>query len=708
MPSNQQQFEAFFKHFVNNIQAIEVDLHRLLKYIDSCRSESQRYESNDSVVASEYLFCGSIACLCRLLDIGMDASVLQKGKELIGHACTLLPEDKEYRLYNLLYSIFDINPNNGRDAFQTMKDIYKKCPSFRLLDKNCLSAEWAEDRFIQSFSLYLTPVVENLMKTADADTCIEACTLLATMPQISVKLKAYTYQSRILFGQYKLEESLRTAKLGVELLGFNHPYNHKEEMSLLWAECWTRVATCNRAKKEYDFAMSLYEKGASNGIPECIHLLGEMYERGESEDADPKMAEELYQKACSLKNMYEQEMREEQEKLEQEKKAEEERIRKEKERIRLESEKRQRLKALAQLKKKNKTEKILIPIFCVCLLVGCYLGISFLGKPTAKDVLYDYVKQKTAIIDYSLDDQPFIILMNHDGIFYDNLKAKNKIIPVGEKMPLHSLGVFPLSEGPAYLIPEIEGGWTITTSKSLGIKKIANSSFLFYHKGTEDSDTRSFHDCYLLVNNKDTMLVLHLEKATIEGSVVHMSTTSDLLTASSCADRLNKEFNSNEMNEIKSLEMSTFHANIDFDVAEKMKTSINGAIYFPYLDRTFYPAQFNEKTVLNTFVKDARVLIAGQLTDNILSKLINLDQTTQLYCSPDKKSTFASVLDYAEKHDIYSLYMIDNAKRTSKLVEHAKAIEYLPDKIHLIKHGKVLLLFNSNKHVYYDYYGNML
>ena len=702
MPSYQEQFTAFFNVFWEEIQKNVVDLHRSLELVSICRTKALDVENDDSVTASEYWFCGFIACFCHLLDNGMSVVVLNDGKEMIDHALSLLPEDKEYRLYHIIYSIFEIDRNDGMKAYLKMKDIYKECPSFRLLDKNLLPAEWAEDRFNQLFSRYLIPIVDNLMETADKETCIEACSLLSSMPPTLAKLKAYTYLSRILFEQNKFDESLRTAKLGVELLGSNHPFNHKEEISLLW----TRVATCNRAKTEYDFAMSLYEKGASNGIPDCIKYLGEMYEKGESEDPDPKLAEELYEKARTLKDQYDCEAKEEQERVERERKAEEERIRQEEERKRLEDEKRKKKEALAKLKKKNRTKKIILAVTSSCLFAGCILGILFLVKHYPKDTLSNYVKQKVAILDYDFDENPYIILMDKKGVYFDNFKSKDLIIPVGEELKSDKIEVFPGTNG-ATIKSVDSGSWIVESSKNLKVERISEKSFLFYPQNNENNSVGTVPVCRLVMMDEKETKSYYLGNTEREGSVMKFFMTNDLFASPSCAKSVEKAFSSNEIRTIQSKGMSKFQAYVQID-AKTGKMQVNGDISFPFLERKYRSDQFATETVLRTFIEDARVFVTGRLTDNVLSKLVDLSQAEEKVCSPDKKKTFVTIKDYSDKHDILSLYMIDNSMRTSQLIDHAKGIEYLPDRIRLVKHGRFLIIFRDDSYIYYNYDGTKL
>lgn len=696
MASAKEDFDRFFEKFLNEGQAIGKDLSRLGSFIAECEENAKLNENSNPVIQSEYYFCGAVACLVRLVDDPTNRSIINKGQQLICKCLEIIPDDREYNIYKVLYSVFDVNPEQGKYAYQEMKDIYKECPSFRLLDKNLLKAEFAEDLFNNVFSLYLMPLMDNLMDTADDNTCVDACSLLSTMPSLSAKLKSYTYLSRILFKEEKLEESLRTAKLGVDLLGADHVYDHRNPMSIWWAECWTRVATCNRSKQDYDFAWSIYEKGASMGIPSCVRCLGEMYEMGQSEDKDLSKAQELYAEADRLVADYEREAREEQERIEREEKEKEERIRREEEQIRLTAEKRARDEALAKLKAKNKKEKIILSVISALLFVGCVCGLVYMSQQNIHDKMYKYLKQHLAILEYcERAGNQYVIVMNRSGVYYDNLKSTSQIVPVGAEVNTKKVSVVPTDEGAKISLFDLTDGWTITSSSSLEVDRINNNVFLFGD------------DCgyYLVIKQKDGQIVYYLDAVEVEDGVIHITTTDDL--TASYGKELLSEYSPSEIAQMRNDQISIYNGQVDLDL-NKMKFEMKGEINMPILGRKYTASQFFKDNIYDTFVDDAYILLQGKLTNHILSQLCDLNNAEEICYSADRNYAFVTIYDKHDKHDVRGLYMIDVKNRTCTCLDHGMRVEYQHDRIRVIQYDTFLIFFDSEKNVYYNYRGNKL
>lgn len=696
MESNQDIFQNCFDSFAKDYESIVGSYDRLNNFVKESEAKASGLRTDDPVVSSEYYFLESFACLGYMVNYGFDKDVFSKGNDAIHESLRLLPDDREYNLYSLVYTIFNVDPEGGERSYRMLKDIYKECPSFRLLEKNLISANWSEDVFNALFSRYLVPTVDNMMHTSSPDLCIEACTLLTSMPDTAAKLKAYTYLSRLLYDAGNAEEALRNARLGVELLGSSHEYDFRDESSILWAECWTRVATCNRQKKEYDFAMSLYEKGASNGIVECIHFLGEMYEKGESEDVDLKMANELYDKAKNLKEERERILREEKERAEREIREREEKARAEKERV-------EREEALAALKAKNKRSKSILSGAIGLLAFYCLCVVVFLLSHNVKDKIYDYEKKGVAVLAY--DDNAsdsYIICMDTKAVYMDDMKKVVPILDVANPNPAKEIR---LTDGKNGLAVSVVDGspMVISSSKELNIRKTHSPDVFIVTKYF--GDMSSVTDGYVLKLSSDKGTLLNIKNADVNYEYVEMNLTGDMTDI--YGKTLKSSFSSSEMNLLKTKGISTFKVRCKM-YFENLSPVIDGNAYFDKLMLSFAPKDLGTKGMMSSFAKDASILLGGGLTQNILSKIFNVTYTLDSHRSSDGKSTFVIKKDGDDKHDTLGLFIVDNDKRTYRCIDHGMNIDFQPSRIQLTKYGRFLLVFSANSNVYYDYSGNKI
>lgn len=695
----EELFQRTLSNLDKDIRCFVHDYENLVKYIDFCQKEAEKNQSDNPVLTSEYHFLSSFACFCYLIDNNVDTHILNKGKSLIEKACDIIPDDREYNLYRLMFSAFDVENVGSIDAFDILQKLNNECPSFRLLKNNLINADFAEDRFYDLLSKYLPEILDQLVVDNQPERCKDACQIMLNLPSAKYKLKAYTYLSRFLFEEGNFDEALRCAKLGVELLGSNVAYDFKDETCILWGECWTRVAECNRINKEYDFAMSLFEKGESLGIVACIHNLGVMYDNGESEDINHEKAKEYYAKAQGLKLERDAVLKAEKEKAERE---EFER----QEVLRIEIEKKEQEEALRILKLKNKKAKGIAWTIVVVLTSAIIALIVFLCSSTIEDRLYDYEKQGKAILAFENSaNAPQIIFMDKSYVYVDRNNKVNKVLSVGKPQEYYEVSVDGTPNGTNVSLNISDNPFYITTSKKCYITPIPNkNAFLLSLSSCQSSNYgSSLKDCYLVSYSGENRSIGKIENGIIHDNKIVVKIIGDY--TSYLKKYYPSSFSTSEISQLK--KYSQYEADVALTLKGKgsFEASLDKDINFPKLYSTVPSQNLGNKENLNWFINDATTLLAGRLTSALVSKIFNTPGKLDFHDSNDGTKTFVIKRDGDDEENIYGLFVIDNATQKYRCIEHGERITFQQSCIHIAKHKSVLLIFSKTKDIYFDYNG---
>lgn len=690
MASAKETLNAKIESFFDELDQMVANSDRLDNYIKTTKSLASNYESEDPATASVLYFLPSIACLCYCIR-NKCTLYLDKGEELLLNAKRIIPEDKEYALYQIVFNTLNAKASDPLQAYDQMKALYKACPSFRLLENNIFTPEWSEECFNDVFSFKFIPVVEGLLYLKRYDLTKEACTLLASFPDIEAKMKAYTYLSRVLYEEKNYDESLRNAKLGVELLGSNVEYNYHNNIHLLWGECWTRVGECARLKKDYDFAMSIFEKGASLGIVPCISFLGSMYENGESEDKDIEKATELYNQAKAISDEREKKRLEEEDRIRKELEARQKRE-EEAKREKVEQE------ALVRLKKQNKSKKIWYSIgitACTAIIAFCLANIS---KDTILDHVRKYNVKGYAVLNLLEGDSPMVVVMNKNGIYLDNMRTVSKLLNVGSFNYANGYSLIGSTKGLRLKFIDRYDSLKVNTYKDFYLSPLVwGRSYLI----TNTKQYSSIKNAYILysINGKNTLVKVDAAELQYDGTY-KMKLTGDLsVTEKKYFVSL---FGQEGFSTIQKRGYGYFET--ECEISNKSPTiSFDSHTFFPIIKRTFASNTIGKKNQLTQLSQDYETLLRGGLTDPLISDIFHVNGTLKSHPSSNGKYTFVIKEDGDDKHEKMGLFLVDNATKNYKCIRHAIDIRFLSSSIYLKVHDTFLLFFNTSKDEYMSY-----
>lgn len=710
--SGAEKFNEVLNNYINKEQAVTISSNQaLMRFVDKCSKHAKQYEGTEPVAASEFYFLASFSCLFYIEHVEMDEYVFSLGKDYIEESCSILNDDDEYKLFQSLYQVYDL-PQNAVDAFGILKRINKLCISFRLIENNIIPTNYLEDLYNDIFCRNLSSVLDELLKLDKQELVIEACYLLLQFPHQLYKLKSYTYLSRVYDIQGHLEEALRNAKLGVDLLGSNIDYDYKNFSHQLWAECWTRVAICNRKKKEFDFAMSLFEKGTDLKIVDCINYLAEMYEAGESEDADHSMAVQLWQKAENIENERIRIETEEKERIKRETEAriaEEMRIAEE---ARLAEEARQkelkRQETIALLKKIETKWYFIIIALCFFLV----LGLSLLNKETILDHAITYEKQGKSVL--FIDDKakkPHLIYMDKDALYYDNLDNVKIFFPVGVEMKTEKISL--MTDNSAIKVTKVEdkeNALNILSSSKCKITEIIPEKSFLISKDTKislSSGSVLCGECYLVIKNENDYSVTYIPGGKLNKSdgnwCIQMEVIGSLLPA--CNKYFKSKFSSTDFGKIYSMGYTTFHTFVDVDLTTSFGF-LRGDADFRELHYQIPAHKVGDESCLIDISDEINTHLHGVLSSRQVQKIFGGSEILSIHSSTDNKSTFVVKQDGRDSHDKYGLFKIDNTTKNYSCLDHGMEINFESNYIHVKQYDTFLLIFDDSKDIYYDYSGN--
>ncbi len=702
----QQEFNEFFENLLQRIDnkpdTLFGSTDLLFNETEVCSSKGDALKGKYPVIASEYYFSGAMLCLWYLDHYEIVDPVLRRGETMIGKARTLLPEDGEYHLVEIYFKILGLGGADPVRDYESLKQLHQECPSFKLVTGSLMKKEWLEDTYNRFFEGRLSGLIDAL-PTDDLSMIEEAVEMLKSFPGTDSKLKAYSYLASLDFAQNKLDESLRVAKLGVELLGTTFEFDRKNPLHELWATCWTLVGRINRAKGEYDFAMSVFEKGQMLGIVPCIKQLAEMYKNGEGEDADIAESERLLALANSIEEKRLQEEREEQERLRIEEEKRQEEIRRKEEEFRIAEEMKARHREIV-------IRKSLLIAGIVATLVSIVWCIANLRTENLLDRIAKYEKEQYAILDARMsEDSPYVIVMNKKGIFLDNMRSSTKVLTVGDTIKTEVRKCELGSNGLTISVLESEP-LRITSSNGLFFKRLTDQSFLITKSriNAPFSSKVDVSDAILVLTSKgEVVKAIRFNKGALDGAGnVATSISGDILPTYEKAFR--QVFSAKQYSEIEKREYGKYSAAYRTSLKDG-SWRFDDNVALPNLNLTVSPGELGRVGLRNQMETKIAAIFRQEFVKAMLekaTKLTGVSDNSKKRLSPDDRFTMVIATNYREGKNSTALLKINNQNNTVSVVDTGMEVEFRDRTIYVKKHSKFLFVFDSYKDIYYDYYGN--
>jgi len=697
----QEEINSFLADIIDNKTKYQTDLSGFLDKVSECEKRAATLVRDNESAASCYYFFGSLLCLDYSDHNGKQAYILQRGNVLINKAISILPDDPEYRTLHLIYRILGVDTSEPRQAFLQLKGIHEECPSFKLFENNILPAETWEDNYNDYFETVLSGVIDGLFANHETDLLEEACDLLKTFPATESKLKAYTMLSRVYRDSGKQEEALRTAKLGVELLGSQVQYDYKNPAHQLWADCWTLVAQINRSKKESDFAMSLFEKGEQLEIVPCIRELAEMYKNGEGDEADPAEADRLTKLADSIEARREKERLDEEERIRKEEEARQAEIRKQEEAIRIAEEMKAR-------KKEILARRILLAFGCVCCVAAIIWGLLFLKTDTILDHVVQYDNAGKAIISLYDDDAVHsVIYMDKQGVFVDDMQDVKKILPLGVEVETKELGYTLDERGLSVTKTLSETPLIIKTSRDLSIKRMSSNAFLLSTNHASFSSGEISNVYHITTYDTDNPSVIWIDKGELSIGYIYLNFDGDVYPTYRSYFR--KAFSQKENTEIVKRKYGIFSTQVLLSLPDgvtKMATDTR----FPVLSLSCPSIQVGKQSFRDQMEKKIKSIFREEFVESLYNKAIKLTgvkNKSLMRLSPDDRYTFVIAHGYQSGENSVGLLKVDNSNNTVSVMDAGMEVAFQESRIYVKRYATFLLFFDSHKDVFYDYYGNM-
>ena len=680
---------------------------------NDCIKKAKSVAEENNVVASEYYYLAGFVCLGYLLNNGIVDSLYEKGKDSAKKAAEILPQDEEYLIINLFYRILAIKKDNieAEKAFAILQQIQKECPPFHIIKNTLFSVEWLEDRYNELFEGTLQDVYCKL-EEAHSGLCEDAALLLKSFPAAESKLMAFYALSGIYLENDKLDEALRNAKLGVEVLGNNVEYDYHDFSHCIWGECWTLVGNINREKKEYDFAESVLEKGARLGIISCMTSLAEMYENGESDDPDPKEAEKYRNLAKATQEARDKEQQEEEERARREEEARLAEIRRQEEEQRLAEE-------LEARKEEIKRKKSLLWTGIAACAIAIIAGAIYLSTETIVDRVVKYQKAGLAVLNVQkTGPAPYAIVMDKKGIYYDNRFSVIKVLPVGTQINTRDIQLHYDSDGLKALSTEAKQKLAITSSRGYNIIYLSSSSFLLIKKTlSEDLLTTpdvSVNQSYLIVKNakeKDfgNATVINVPSCKTDGHE-HLvwRLYSDIMTRYGTDFR--SSFQGADYNKIIERNYGHYVATISLSLIRGTATII-GTVEFDRLKKDYAPKEVGTTAHRESMKKTIRQIFRDELIESFYvnaTQLTGISNRRNMRITSDDKYTFVVNPNYYSGNEKMALFRINNKTKEKKLIDSAMEVEYQDYRIRVRKYDTFLIFFDSHKDIYYNYNGALI
>ena len=182
-------------------------------------------------------------------------------------------EDEEFITMSLIFDLLFLK-HNRQDIpglFRKLQSIKKECPPIESMEETLIKTEALRDWFNNAyydtiFEILFNWEVEDDLKLKEG----LAKELINSSNQFDQEV-GYANLADALFDMGNYQEAERYAILGKDIYGNLSEYDQSKHF--YWGMCWHIYAKCQREAGDMDFAMALFEKGASLGIPWCAKEL---------------------------------------------------------------------------------------------------------------------------------------------------------------------------------------------------------------------------------------------------------------------------------------------------------------------------------------------------------------------------------------------------------------------------------------------------
>lgn len=698
----QKEWESYFS---KRQEQTLVSKEAILQYAANINEKAKSFHTKEPTHASYFYFLAAYSCFFYLYKKDNDIAIFDLGQSAINQACNLVI-DEEYVIVQTFYDIMDL-PQDPLEAFEKLKNIDKKCPTFRLIQHNLLDDKFLETIYNDIFSDALYKVTNELTSSRMDTVTEEALLLLSKCPSPGYKLTAYNLLGKYYLG-VKNEEALRCFKLGIEIYGSSLDYDYHNQYHRIWGDCWTEIANCQYKKKDFDFALSLYEKGANLGIIECMEKAASMYEKGEGDDPDPVEAAKYKQMAEKTRKDRDEERR----KIEAERKAREEAIieaeRLAEEEAQRKERERKEEEARALILAKNRAKKVLYSIISIVSIIVSIWCLIYLSSETIIEkasqlktrgnillLINDQIKEEYIIFK----DSQSIKIINKSGktddlLFFDK---DNKAIIMSVKSQSGG-GI-----GTSYSSPEKSPYFSIQSDQELFLTEIVPyKSYVITSKRLKDYQPNVINHAYLLqlVSSGNLLYCFDNWDISYQGEFEFSKRFDGHLAAENPEDFL-KTYSKSEYQYFLKKGLTKYSVNVRVKAEDGVLSFTSDADFNP-LDLSVSASSASPN---NSILKQE--LLArynGELTPRRIQKLVfgYVDH----HISSDGKSTFVISKDKSDAaKEPYVLYEINNRTEEMRKIRDGIKIRFESDRIYVKAYDTFLLFFDSSKDVYYSYSG---
>ena len=274
----QYNFSADWDRFFEEIDSYLVNRQSFEREYNSICRKARGQEYNNPSSAACYYYMAAV--LSRFFYDEKEENqetnkeyAIQLGRTAIRSARRLLDEDEEFKVMSFIFDLLKLKHDRKdiQSLARQLRTIKKECPHIESMDGTLIKTEALRDWFNSAYYDTLFEVLFNWEVEDDLSLKAElAKELTNSLNEIDQEV-GYANLADALFDMGNYREAERYAILGKDLFGNLTEYDHSKDF--YWGICWHIYAKCQKAAGDVDFAMALFEKGASLGIPWCAKEL---------------------------------------------------------------------------------------------------------------------------------------------------------------------------------------------------------------------------------------------------------------------------------------------------------------------------------------------------------------------------------------------------------------------------------------------------
>lgn len=351
-------------------------------------------------------------------------------------------------------------------------------------------------------------------------------------------------------------------------------------------------------------------------------------------------------------------------------------------------------------------------------IIVCFLGIVFgvisLLTDSLVDRLVKYEKAGIAVLQLEKSGpDPHIIVMDKEGLYYDNKITVTEIAPVGKELDTREINFhYDATNGLLATADEADKKFAIASSRGLCVTRLTDKTYLLSTKHLAGNPLTEYNlslePCYLVIKNANPkkVTVIKVPKSKTDGEG-HVQWTLSRNILDQYESYFKSAFSKDDYKKLVERKYGQYLATIELSL-KSGAVQIDGPINFEKLGASYPAKEVGTLAHSSSMRETIHGIFRSELEEsfyNNASQLTGVSNRNYMKITDDDKYTFVINPNYQSGNQPKGLLRVNNKNRAVTLIDTGKEIEFYSNSICVTKIETFLIFFDSEKRVFYDYTG---